>query len=95
MALAAFEKAFADYRGTAHCVSLANGTDALELALRALRVRAGGIVATVANASMYSTTAILALRREQDLPSLMLTHIACSSISINWKSALPRSIAMR
>ncbi|MDE3164406.1 MAG: DegT/DnrJ/EryC1/StrS family aminotransferase, partial [Acidobacteriota bacterium] len=32
----AFEQEFAGYCGAAHCVSVANGTDALELALRAL-----------------------------------------------------------
>ena len=56
----AFEKEFADYCGTAHCVSLANGTDALELALRALDIGTGKTVLTVANAGMYSSAAILA-----------------------------------
>lgn len=56
----AFEKEFADYCGAKHCVSLANGTDALELALRALDIGAGRKVLTVANAGMYSTVAILA-----------------------------------
>jgi dTDP-4-amino-4,6-dideoxygalactose transaminase len=37
---------------------VANGTDALELALRALDIRAGDDVATVANAGGYATTAI-------------------------------------
>ena len=55
-----FETAFARYCGAPHCVSLANGTDALELALRALGIGAGAFVATVANAGMYSTTAIIA-----------------------------------
>lgn len=56
----AFEEEFAGYCGTAHCVSLANGTDALELALRALDIGHGKTVLTVANAGMYSTIAILA-----------------------------------
>jgi aminotransferase EvaB len=55
-----FEHEFASYCQTEHCVSLANGTDALELALRALDVGQGGKVITVANAGAYSTTAILA-----------------------------------
>ena len=58
--VAGFEGEFARYCGTEHCVSLANGTDALELALRALNVGAGKNVLTVANAGMYSTAAILA-----------------------------------
>ncbi|MBT9173982.1 MAG: dTDP-3-amino-3,6-dideoxy-alpha-D-galactopyranose transaminase [Syntrophomonadaceae bacterium] len=56
-----FESAFAEYLGAAHCISLANGTDAIELALRAMGVEAGDRVATVANAGMYTTTATLAI----------------------------------
>jgi dTDP-4-amino-4,6-dideoxygalactose transaminase len=56
----AFEKEFGDYCGVDHCVTLGNGTDALELALRALNIGQRSKVLTVANAGMYSTTAILA-----------------------------------
>jgi dTDP-4-amino-4,6-dideoxygalactose transaminase len=55
-----FEEEFANYCGATHCVTLANGTDALELALRALNIGEGNTVLTVANAGMYSTVAILA-----------------------------------
>lgn len=54
----AFEQEFAAYIGVRTSVSLGNGTDALELALKALRVGAGAPVATVANAGMYATAAI-------------------------------------
>jgi len=56
----AFEREFAAYCGAAACVAVGNGTDALELALRALGVGAGDEVATVANAGGYATTAIRA-----------------------------------
>src|SRR3989338_4412087 len=56
----AFEEEFAGYCGVSHCASLANGTDALELALRALEIGPGKTVLTVANAGMYGTAAILA-----------------------------------
>lgn len=56
-----FEQAFAAYVGAGYCVGLANGTDALELGLRALGVASGQRVATVANAGMYASTAILAI----------------------------------
>jgi dTDP-4-amino-4,6-dideoxygalactose transaminase len=59
-ACAAFESAFAAYCGVAHCIGVANGTDALELALLALGIGPGARVATVANAGMYATSAILA-----------------------------------
>jgi dTDP-4-amino-4,6-dideoxygalactose transaminase len=59
-----FEVSFAEYLGASYCVSLANGTDAIELALRAFGVNSGDRVATVANAGMYTTTALLAIGAE-------------------------------
>lgn len=56
----AFETEFARYCGTDHCIGVANGTDALELSLKALGVSAGDKVAVIANAAMYSTSAVLA-----------------------------------
>jgi dTDP-4-amino-4,6-dideoxygalactose transaminase len=56
-----FEREFAAYCGVGHCVGVANGTDAIELALRALGVASGDRVATVANAGLYTTTALNAL----------------------------------
>src|SRR5919205_1637395 len=37
----AFEREFADYCGARHCVGVANGTDAITIALRALGVGPG------------------------------------------------------
>jgi len=62
--LAKFEEAFAAYCGAEHCVGVGNGTDALELALRACGAGPGKRVVTVANAGGYSTTAILATGAE-------------------------------
>ena len=56
-----FEQSFATFLGANHCISVANGTDAIELALKALGVQKGDKVATVANAGMYTTTAVLAI----------------------------------
>ena len=56
----AFEREFAAYCASDHCVSVASGTDALELALRSLNIGQKSNVITVANAGMYSTCAILA-----------------------------------
>jgi dTDP-4-amino-4,6-dideoxygalactose transaminase len=44
-----FEREFAQYHGTGAVVTVANGTDAIELGLGALGVRPGDLVATVAN----------------------------------------------
>ncbi len=57
-----FESDFAAVCGTTECVAVANGTDALELALRALDVGDGDEVMTVANAGGYSTSAIFSVR---------------------------------
>lgn len=57
-----FEQAFAAYCGVTHAIGVANGTDAIELALRAVGVEAGDSVVTVANAGFYASTSIQALR---------------------------------
>jgi aminotransferase EvaB len=56
-----FEESFARWCGVAHCSGVANGTDALELALRSVGVHSGSEVILAANAGFYSTTAILAI----------------------------------
>lgn len=56
----AFSAEFQAYLGVAECMLVANGTDALEITLRALlgdRERDGMEVVTVANAGGYTTTA--------------------------------------
>lgn len=59
--VAAFEQEFAQYTRVEHCVSVGNGTDALELALRASGVQRGDVVATVANAGYYTSTVVDAI----------------------------------
>jgi dTDP-4-amino-4,6-dideoxygalactose transaminase len=54
----AFEEAFARYCGVKHCVGVANGTDALFLALKALGIGAGDEVITVANSFVATSEAI-------------------------------------
>ncbi len=62
--VAAFEREFAAYCGVSHCIGVANGTDALELALKSLGVVPGDTVAVAANAAMYGTSAALAAGAE-------------------------------
>lgn len=59
-----FEREFAAYCGAAHCIGVGNGTDALELSLRAVGVSIGAKVAVAANAAMYGTSAVLATGAE-------------------------------
>lgn len=59
--VSAFEAEFAKYINAGFCRGVANGTDALELALRALGATHDTPVATVANAGFYASTALLAI----------------------------------
>ena len=54
----AFEKAFAEFCGVSHCIGVANGTDALYLALRALGIGRGDEVLTAANSFIATSEAI-------------------------------------
>ncbi len=56
-----FEEEFAAYCGSGHCIGVANGTDALTIALRAVGVQSGDRVCTVANAGFYASTACLSI----------------------------------
>lgn len=57
-AVAAFEQDYAQFLGTRHCIGVGNGTDALELALRASGVVAGGEVIFPANTFVATAEAI-------------------------------------
>jgi aminotransferase EvaB len=74
-----FETEFANYIGTKHCITLANGTDAIELGLKALGISKGFKVATVANAGMYTTTAVLAI---DALPLFMDVNLSTKNTSL-------------
>jgi dTDP-4-amino-4,6-dideoxygalactose transaminase len=56
---AAFERDYAAFTGVAHCVGVANGTDALELALRAAEVPAGAEVIMPANTFVATAEAVV------------------------------------
>ena len=58
--VAAFESAYAAFEGVAHVVGVANGTDAIELALRAVDVGPGDEVILPANT--FVATAVAAMR---------------------------------
>jgi dTDP-4-amino-4,6-dideoxygalactose transaminase len=54
----AFEAEYAAYVGAQHCVGVANGTDALELAMRAVGVSPGGEVVLPANTFIATAEAV-------------------------------------
>ncbi|HEX3502161.1 MAG TPA: DegT/DnrJ/EryC1/StrS family aminotransferase [Xanthobacteraceae bacterium] len=55
-----FERTFAQYCGVGHGVGVASGTDALELAMRALGIGAGDEVITVSHTAVATAAAVLA-----------------------------------
>ncbi len=57
--VAAFEREYAAFTGVAHCVGVANGTDALELALRAVGVGPGDEVILPANTFIATAEAVV------------------------------------
>jgi dTDP-4-amino-4,6-dideoxygalactose transaminase len=62
----AFEQEFAAYCGTSECVGVANGTDALRLALLACGVGRGDAVVTVANTFIATVEAITMVGAETE-----------------------------
>lgn len=56
--VANFEKAFASYQRVTHCVGVANGTDAIEIAIEALGLPAGSEVIVPANSFIASSEAV-------------------------------------
>lgn len=53
-----FEQEFAKYLGASHCVGVANGTDAIEIALEALKLPFGSEVIVPANSFIASSEAV-------------------------------------
>jgi len=58
-AVEAFERDYAAFTGVAHCVGVANGTDAVELALRAAGVTTGAEVIMPANTFVATAEAVV------------------------------------
>jgi dTDP-4-amino-4,6-dideoxygalactose transaminase len=56
--VAAFEREYAEFAGVAHCVSVGNGTDAIEIALRALGIGRGDECVLPANTFIATAEAV-------------------------------------
>lgn len=78
----AFEAEFAAYQGVQSCISLANGTDALEIALRTLGIGPGKRVALVANAGFYGSTAVRTLGAEPVYVDVDATSLTMSPAAL-------------
>ena len=77
----AFEQEFGNYLGVETCVGVANGTDALEIALRACECQPGDEVVLAANAGMYGATA--ALRAEL---RLRYADVESDTLCLSWET---------
>lgn len=56
--VSSFEKSFASFIGTSHCIGCGNGTDALEIALKALDIGNGDEVIVPANSFIATSEAV-------------------------------------
>ena len=93
----AFEKEFAHYVGVGHAVGVANGTDALELALRVLGVGPGDGVLTVAHTALPTVAAIVSTGAtpvlvDIDADSCTLSPAALSRVLAGWKPGPGRPV---
>ena len=73
-----FEAQFAAYIGGGDVVGVACGTDALELAMRAVGVGIGSSVALAANAGFYASTAIFAIGAKPRFVDIDQAHVTPS-----------------
>jgi dTDP-4-amino-4,6-dideoxygalactose transaminase len=93
--VAAFEREYARFGGARHCVGVANGTDALELALRAVGVGLGDEVVVPANTFIATAEAVArAGARPVFADSDPLTHLidvtaALAAVGPRTKAVIP------
>lgn len=78
----AFQREFAAFVGVGHCVGVASGTDALELAIRAVGEGRDGTVLTAANAGGYTTTAARRAGREVTYADVDASHLCLTTSAI-------------
>jgi dTDP-4-amino-4,6-dideoxygalactose transaminase len=89
--VAAFEREFADAHAVDHCVGVANGTDALELALRAAGIGSGDEVILPANTFIATAEAVVRAGARPVLvdsdPEFYLIDVAAASAAIGTRTA--------
>jgi dTDP-4-amino-4,6-dideoxygalactose transaminase len=93
--VAAFEREYAAFTGVKHCVGVANGTDAIELALRALGVTVGDEVIIPANTFIATAEAVVRCGARPVLVDmdpdtfLMDTDEALNAVRLSTKVIMP------
>jgi len=92
--VATFEREYAEHEGRRHCIGVANGTDALELALRAAGIGAGDAVAVPANTFVATAEAVVRAGAEPvlvdvDDEHLLMNPDALATVAAHCRAALP------
>jgi dTDP-4-amino-4,6-dideoxygalactose transaminase len=91
--VAAFESAFAEYCGAAHCAGVGNGTDALELILAGLGIGPGDEVIVPTNTFVATAEAVVMVgarpRFVDVLPDTLLIDPAAAAAAVG-----PRTVAI-
>src|SRR5215469_13443608 len=80
--VAAFEQEFAGFCGTQHCVGVANGTDAVELALRAAGLPPGAEVILPANTFVATAAATVRAGARPVLADVDPDHLLLDPVSV-------------
>ena len=80
--VAAFEREFADFCGTEHCVGVANGTDAIELALRAAGLAPGAEVIMPANTFVATAAATVRAGARPVFADVDPDHLLLDPVSV-------------
>jgi dTDP-4-amino-4,6-dideoxygalactose transaminase len=80
--IAEFEKAYADFSGVDHCIGVANGTDALELALRASGVGPWHEVILPANTFIATAEAVSRIGAVPVLVDVDPTHLLIDPVAV-------------
>jgi dTDP-4-amino-4,6-dideoxygalactose transaminase len=78
----AFEREFAEFCGAGHCVGVANGTDAIELVLRAIGVQAGAEVVLPANTFVATAEAIVRAGARPVFADVDPDHLLLDPVSV-------------
>jgi dTDP-4-amino-4,6-dideoxygalactose transaminase len=87
----AFEREYAAFTGVSHCIGVANGTDAIELALRAAGISAGSEVVLPANTFVATAEAVMRASAWPVFADVDPEHLLLDSRSLT--SAIGRNTA--
>lgn len=92
-AVGEFESAYAHFTGTKHCIGVGNGTDALELALRACGVQAAGEVILPANSFVATAEAVARIGAVPILVDVDPVHLLIDPVEVE-KAIGPKTQAI-